>query len=207
MSCITICCVRFQYIWYMLRIRTTIYCVYYLYYILYIVYITFTHSIIFFSEHSCKYFSLFLVLFVLIHKSLETFMYQGIPPLLTYCCHTKKSYKIVRIIFRCALQVHSVLISYYSHFILFYYELYYNPLLLLTILEVYIIFNIYIPYDSVKPLCLLNILGFSNTICNKLFPVIPPNITKNSLFPSVLVCFISSTLNHKDLSSAFPSIF
>ena len=159
MSCITICCVRFQYIWYMLRIRTTIYCVYYLYYILYIVYITFTHSIIFFSEHSCKYFSLFLVLFVLIHKSLETFMYQGIPPLLTYCCHTKKSYKIVRIIFRCTLQVHSVLISYYSHFILFYYELYYNPLLLLTILEVYIIFNIYIPYDSVKPLCLLNILG------------------------------------------------
>lgn len=154
----------------MLRICITIYRVYYLYCILYIVYITFTHSIIFFSEHSCKYFSLFLVLFVLICKSPETLMYQGIPPLLTYYCHTKKSYKIVRIIFRCTLQAHFVLILYYSYFISFYYELYYKSLLLLASLEVYIIFNIYIPYDSIKPLCLLNILGFSNTIYSKTIP-------------------------------------
>lgn len=134
-------------------------------------------------------------------------MYQGIPPLLTYCYHTKKSYKIVRIIFRCTLQAHFVLILCYSHFISFYYELYYKALLLLAFLEVYIIFHISIPYDSIISLCLLNILGFSNTICNKLFPAISQEYHKEQFISQCFSRFISSTLNHKDLSSAFPSIF
>lgn len=62
-----------------------------------------------------------------------------------------------------------------SHFfcliisLLFHYEISCNPLILLTILEVYIISHIYIPYVV------------------KLFLAILSDITKNSLFPTFLV--------------------
>ena len=107
---VVVCMVSLYYILHGLLCCYTIYSVVCCILILYIVYITFITSNYFYCEHSFKYFSLFLVLFVLVCKSPEMLMYQGFTPLFHLCYDLPKSHKVVRDLFRYISQVQYVLL-------------------------------------------------------------------------------------------------